>query len=71
MAMQTITLSNGVEYGAENGTGVFSRPVASGQPWTQWTGTTQTPQFETPQQFRAYLRTHYDIRGARIVKTNW
>lgn len=69
--MQSITLSNGMQYGVENGYGIFARPQGSDRPWQQWTGTCQTPRFTTPAQLRRYLRTHYDIRGCRMIAAQW
>lgn len=53
------------EWGTERDGGVFSRKRDGS--WQQHTGTAQTPTFRSPAQFRDYLRSHFEIRDARIT----
>lgn len=68
--MRRIILSDGREFATnEHDGGVFCRRPDGN--WQQWAGNSQTPQFRTAQQFRAYLRTHFSVTGARIVVMWW
>lgn len=49
------------------GEGIFFRKDDG--TWQQYTGTGQTPVFRTPEELRRYLRTHYEVRSARIIET--
>jgi hypothetical protein len=53
-----------------SGEGIFKRNYQGF--WDQWTGTGQTPVFQTPESLRRYLRRNYGITAATMVKyTGW